>query len=359
MKINRQIFQDILDKAILCVAKEGLFSNAFLFENETINAYNVETAIKISLPFSFYKEKFAVKAIDLYKLIKKIPDEEVDIILEENELVIKTNNIEASLQLLEDDFSEEMKELNIEEWVDLPENFLPGLELSIMPKNIHFYSGICGENGKLYSVDGQKCSIYNTGKDIGYFWISVEDVKKILKIFSGSIQCHNGKAWITFRQNNITFSCKKKIGIEHEFKTKPCENIFKKYGQWDSDIYGSFPDDFQKIIERASLFVKRKEALFLKFNNDSIECKTENQIGNYNEKIEWKHEIKKEFDPFECIIKVDHILYALKRTNQFYLKYPEDINEIKDYKDQKSTTGKRIIFVSDNYKLIIACYEEI
>jgi len=360
MKINRQVFQDILEKAILCTAKEGLFSDAFLFENETINAYNFEVAIMISLPFSFYKEKFAVKAINLYKLVKKIPDENIEIILEkDSKLIIKTNHIEASLQLLKDDFFHELKELSVNEWIDLSEDFYIGLKMSLMDNNNFLYPGVCGKDGKLYSLDGKKCSIYDTKKDIDYFLISNENIKKILRIFPGKIiNCYNGKSWLIFKNYHITFACKKII--DDIFKTDACENLFKRYALWDSDIQGDFPENYKDTIDRSSLLTD-EEYISLRFSNDFIECITKKAKNEYYEKVKWKHKMNKTFEQFQISTNYKNILYGLKRASSFYLKDSESINKIEEEREMNPKVkkiGKRIIFFADNYKLIIVCYEK-
>lgn len=339
MRIHRETFLGLLDKAMVAVNKDGLMSDAFLFMNKSIHSYNCKMVVSIELPFEFITEKFCVKAMELYKLIKKIPDEKIGMELMENKLQIRAKNIKAGLRLLEDNFSDKilsLQETNYE-WKDCPNNLYRGIGMCFMPDNLFFFNGVYIKGNEMISINGRMCSLFQLNNTMNEFWLSDDSIKALLKIFRDKIgQYSDGKSWISFRQYNVTFSCEKKCDAYQFDKFK---GLFNKYKRKENDIAGTLPDSLNDVLDRASLFsTEKNKALNFILKKDKIECRSLLKNSKYFETIDCINEIIKE--PFSININYNYLLYALKRTNDFFIK------EKSNYEDDD---GKHIIFYTDNY----------
>jgi len=346
MKVNRKDFLEILEKAMLAVLKkEHTALGCFVFEDDFIYSYNTEMMIAHKLPFEF-ENKFMVKADDLHKLLKKIPDEKIELLLKEKALQIKTKNLTANIQIItEGSFYKEIMKAHTKEekWTNAPTNLYTGFEMCYMPDNNSYYVGICAKEDRMMSMDGRLCGIYQLESEIGDFWIDNNAIKTILKIFPGKIDYvkYIDNSWICFKKDNLIFSCRK---IEDKkFNFEKFEGLFTKYAKKDTDISSVFPDEFADVIDRASLFAFNNKVISIEFLPGKITCKSDDKKNNFTETIQWKEKIET-----NILFRSDYsfFVYALKRTSHFYLKEKPEYGK---------NEGEHIVFFTPgyNYKLIM------
>jgi DNA polymerase III sliding clamp (beta) subunit (PCNA family) len=76
-------------------------SNAFVFKNKKICSFNGEIFADVEYDIKI-KEPFAVVGADLIKILEKVPDEDIDITLEGNELLIKGRQKKAGITIFKE-----------------------------------------------------------------------------------------------------------------------------------------------------------------------------------------------------------------------------------------------------------------
>lgn len=103
-------------------------STSFVFNGDSITTFNDE--ISVYKPFKSGFEG-AVRANELYSLLSKIKDEEIDVEVEGTELIIKGKKTKAGIRL-EADIQLPLEEISIDhtEFVALPENFLKAVSIA-------------------------------------------------------------------------------------------------------------------------------------------------------------------------------------------------------------------------------------
>ena len=133
MKINTKEFIRVLnlikpalgDKAIVEITTH------FVFTGENVITYND----KISIIHPFETDfKCTVSADPLYKVLSKIKDETIEVILEENELKIISSNVKSGL-VVNIDGSEITLPVGLDidkKWKNLPTDFLDGDRKSVV-----------------------------------------------------------------------------------------------------------------------------------------------------------------------------------------------------------------------------------
>jgi hypothetical protein len=96
MKVNRASFLATLQEVSIGISnKENLEqSNCFIFTGEHLIAFNDQILVRAESPVDF---EGVLLAADLMKAIEKLPDDEVDIVRQENEVVITGNRRSAGI----------------------------------------------------------------------------------------------------------------------------------------------------------------------------------------------------------------------------------------------------------------------
>ncbi len=127
--INRAKLVEALEKVKPGLATKEMIeqSTSFVFMNGMVITYNDE--ISVAHPVEVLKDiEGAVKAEELYDLLTKMNDEEVEIDIVDNEFRITTENVKAGIILEEEIKLPVIENTQIEKWDPLPENFLTALK---------------------------------------------------------------------------------------------------------------------------------------------------------------------------------------------------------------------------------------
>lgn len=345
MEINKEIFIHTLDKVMPAIVKdESSPLSCFFFKDNTVYGYNMEILISKEFPFDFIEDEFAINAKKLYSLLKKIPDKMIEIEISKTDysLQIKTKNITANIKIeqKEDSFKTAR---DILKWESAPASLYTGFEMCYLPDNQYCYAGICTNKNKMISINGRMCNIFYMDKEAPDFWIDDNAIKAILKTFSNGkiIEISDTGTWIHFKWCDLIFSCRKIA--DKEFLFEEFEGLFLSYEKKEDDFEGCFVDEFNNVLNRASLFSAADNLVSIEFSPDKIKCNSANKTNRFTETIKCENKINA-----KLVTPYQFLQYALKRTSNFYWKEKRNDGEEK---------GNHIIFYADNYKLIIKSLE--
>ncbi len=128
-KINRAELLDALEKTKPGLASKELIeqSTFFVFTGGMIVTYNDE--ISVAHPMKAIEGiEGAIKAEELYNLLKKMNDEEIEIKVVENEFQICGKNIQAGLVLESEIRLPILHNIKPKKWTPLPDDFLTALK---------------------------------------------------------------------------------------------------------------------------------------------------------------------------------------------------------------------------------------
>lgn len=259
-------------------------STSFAFMGDRVTTFNDD--ISISHPIVGLELTGAVKAEEFYQLLSKIPQEEIEIELKENEIIISAGKAKAGL-ILQDKISLPLDEVGaIGDWKPLPEKFIDAIQF-ILPAAFTDMSkpsltclhirkdGICEASDNLritqFTIDEMP---------INSFLIPAKIAKELIKYPVKEIA--EGSGWKHFRTGEGTiFSCRIFEEIYPDIDEMGIMNVV---GQ---EIV--FPKGFSDILGRAAIFSKEEYTLdkevSITIADKKIEVKSKSDFGWFEESM--------------------------------------------------------------------------
>jgi hypothetical protein len=212
MKINREKLLDCLNTVAPGLAtKDAIeYSTSFIFKDGKVYTFNDK--LLVSYPIDIGIEG-AVKATELLKLLAKIKTEEIDISKKDNQFLVKTKKIKATIKLSIDPklpFGEVEPKKN--KWKNLPEDFNTALSFNLFSTAklratpILTYLHVCGDI--VESTDNYRITTYKMSDSIAdTLLISYDSVIELLKYVVTKYQKNDN--WIFFKDaSGLVFSCR-------------------------------------------------------------------------------------------------------------------------------------------------------
>ena len=312
MKIKKEELKEALSIVKPGLANKELIeqSTSFAFVNGTVVTYNDE--ISISHPVKGLELQGAVKAEELYNLLSKLKEEEIDLVLEGNEILITCGKAKAGIRL-EEEIKLPLEEIgSIDNWKDVTEDFVDA---------IAFVLPACGRDmskavltcvhirkaGGAEASDGYKLARYKSkGKlDIDdNFLIPANSARILINKDIKKISKTDG--WCHFlTSENTVISCR----ILNDKFPDISEHI-KVEGQ---EL--TLPQSLTEVIERTKVFAKRDyemdESILIKIADNRMKIKGESQTGWYREEINMKYKD----EPITFAITPSLLTNILSKTN--------------------------------------------
>jgi len=258
-------------------------STSFAFIEGKVVTYNDE--ISLSHPVEGLDITGAVQAAELYELLRKIKQDDIEISVEDNEIQIKAGKATAGLTL-----HQEIK-LPLEEigeagkWKTIPEGFLNAVKMSIYStgKNLGEPLLTCvhvNENGYIEGSDGLRIIRYQINKmPVKTFLIPYGSASEVVKL--NPIKIAEGKGWIHFKTEKGTImSCR----IFEE--AYPETSGFLKV----NGVCFVFPQGINDILDRAMVF--SSDTVNIKLDKKKISIKSESEAGWFEESANVRYEDK-------------------------------------------------------------------
>lgn len=315
MKINKEQLQEALTIVQPGLASKDIIeqSNSFAFLNGKVVTYN--DRISLSHPVPGLDIKGAIPSEELYKLLQKIKQSEIDIEVRKNEIVLKFGKGSANLTL-----QEEIKIPLIEidgKWQKLPGNFNHSMKFAMASCSKDMSNprltcvNVCSD-GVIQATDSYKITYCKLKEKIPIktFLISALSVKEVVKI--NPTHVIEDKKWIHFKNEKETvISCR--LGeFEEEYPD------LEKYVTVEG-IQIKFPDSTREIIDKAWVFAKRDnqfdEEIKINIENKRMIISSHSETGRFSEKMFINHE----GNSVEFLITPYLLMDILKETNECVL----------------------------------------
>ena len=151
MKVNRlNLIQD-MNKVLPGIATGTMVienADTVVFNEGHIYSYNSSISVDVveNQPSGL---KGVVKGIDFYNCLIKLPGDEIEVEIKDNNWVFLDNSIKVKIKLLpEGKLFERFESLKpTDNWTEIDsEDFEKGLRICNMPKNTSKFSGICSKS---------------------------------------------------------------------------------------------------------------------------------------------------------------------------------------------------------------------
>jgi DNA polymerase III sliding clamp (beta) subunit (PCNA family) len=277
------------------IVKPGLSSKdiidqatSFAFIKGRVVTYNDE--ISISHPVPGLSISGAIRAEELYQLLKKLKQEEIDIAITGNEVILKSGKATAGLTL-QQEITLPLEEITEKgKWHDLPDNFLKSIKASMSACTTEANKPILtcvhvNVEGFVEGSDGYRIVRYqlNGTLPVATFLIPAGSVKEVLKLSPTEIAESEG--WIHFRtKEDSVISC------------RLFDDVFPDTASY-LKVKGEtlvFPKSMSDLIDRATVFAKGESEIdkevSITLENNRIKLSSENGVGWFKEEANIRYD---------------------------------------------------------------------
>lgn len=260
MKINKNDLQEALSIVKPGLATKELLvqTTSFAFIGGRVITYNDE--ISISHPINGIDFTGAIKAEELYGLLTKIKEDEIEIEVTGDELKIKAGKVKAGLRL-ETDINLPLQE-SPNEWKKIKKasQFIEYIKLAGQTCGTDMSDSkltcVCVRGKNIIGSDGQRliqCSLKHE-MPVKEFLLPAINVVELIKIKPTHIQLEED--WIYFKNDKGTiFSCRTVKDIYMP------QHSIDPHLLIDEKAKIKFPDNILEILSRVMSFSKREFAL--------------------------------------------------------------------------------------------------
>ena len=291
MKINKDELLNALEIVKPGLANKELIeqSTSFAFMNERVVTYNDE--ISISHPVEGLEIEGAVQAQELYQLLSKLKKDDIEIIVEDNQIILKASSRSKAGLTLQQEIKLPLEEIGDQgKWKKLPEDFI---------RHVNFAIGACSRDmsrpvltcvhvnkeGRIESSDGyciNRCEL-EENMPVKTFLIPATSAVTLVKL--GPTKIAEGKGWIHFQTDAGTImSCRV---FEDEY---PDISDFLEV----EGIEIKFPRTTNEVLDRASVFSKRDhfldEEVVVTLEDNRMKVSSKSDSGWLQEEINIKYD---------------------------------------------------------------------
>ena len=291
MIIKRQELQEALEIVKPGLANKELIeqSTSFAFIGGRVVTYNDE--ISISHPVPGLELEGAIEADNLYKFIKRIKGDEIDLTVTGKEVLLTCGKAKAGFTLQTEIKLPLKEEITSKgKWKELPEKFVKQLNFSMIAFTRGISRGvlICAhvnKDGFIESADGYRLVRCELGEEmpVNTFLIPVNSAAEMLRL--NPVQIAEGKGWMHFKTEESTvISCR--LFSEDEFPNSTAL----------INIKGErlvFPESTSEVLQKAMVFSKRdrllEENVDILIQNNRLTVEAKSDTGWFREEINFKH----------------------------------------------------------------------
>jgi hypothetical protein len=281
--MDKKVLMDALEKVKPGLAGKELIeqTTSFAFIKGRVVTYNDE--ISISHPVEGLDITGAVAAEEMYKILGKIKQEEIDITLKGSEILIKAGKGKIGLNLQKEIILplEEIPEM--EDWYDIPKGFFNAIKLVIYscdknPANAIMNSIHVHQDGYLEGCDNYRLIQYRLEDKmpVSTFLLPIASAQNIRKL--APIKMGESKGWIHFKTKAGTIiSCR----ILKD-KYPDSANVLKAKGK-----ALKLPKTIWEILDKATVFAKKNEVdwqmVTVTLDDGKIIIRSDSETGWYEE----------------------------------------------------------------------------
>lgn len=321
MKINRKKLLEDLEMALPGVVTGQVSyngSDCFYFKNGIVSSFSGYVAVHVTL-----QEDPGITgtlpAVDLCKILKKIPSESVSLSVHKDSCIIEyTNNsggkgkVTMAMKATDTVFIYMEEKLNMKEEISspLPDNFTNLLRNLYINDTGKGYAGIVISDGIMWSINGTVICRGEVAQNMPDMYIGVNELKVILKIpqidnysvSSEFLRLQAGKIMYSIKLRDVS-SCRMEI-------------FTNTWGRSSSEDVFELPDSKHvlPLIERAVVFASKyndtkKPYFILKVENNSLTISSDKSSGNFSETVDYDSPVD-----FEVKISEDLLYKVFNRS---------------------------------------------
>lgn len=283
MKIKKESLKKALEMVKPGLASKEVIeqSTSFAFMGDRVVTYNDE--ISISHPVEGLDIKGAIHADELYKLLTKLKDDEIEIETTDTEIVLSSGKMKAGL-ILQSEINLPLGEISeVGKWVKLPPEIIIGMGLVLgscstdsaraILNCVHITPSFCEASDGFQIFNFQ---LETTIKGKFHLLIPASSIREIIKLDVKEMSISEG--WVHFKNSlNTVISCRT---LADEFpETSPFLEVKGK-----SLI---LPAIISEIVERAEIFSKldsmSESSVEINLSKNSIKISGQSDSGWFEE----------------------------------------------------------------------------
>jgi len=278
-------------------------STSFAFMEGRIVTYNDE--ISISHPVEGLEIMGAIQATELYLILKKIKQDEIEVSITDSEIQFTAGRVKVGLTL-QQEIKLPLEEIGaITKWKTLPEEFVPAMKMAMYSCSSDNAQPLLtcvhvDESGFIEGSDGYRVMKTTLPKKmpVPTFLIPATVVNDLVKL--NPIKVSSGKGWIHFKTKLETvMSCR-----VYEENYPNTTELLKVEG-----VHFSFPRTINEILDRASVFGKQdstslSDDITICMEKNRIKISSKSETGWFKEEANIKYaEEKMEFNIVPSLLK--------------------------------------------------------
>lgn len=314
MKINRVKLLNILSALRPGLASKEIIeqSTSFLFSDGLVITYNDEVAVRHPLDLDI---NGAVQGKELFALLNKLKDEEIDIEATDSELILKGKKSKAGIKLeVKTTFDDTLKTIgNPEKWTKIPKGLLNAISFCLfsvgkdMTKPL--LTCIYANKNEVMSGDITRITLYQIEESLKTSLCIPGQSAQQLKNYD-LVEYSQTDGWLHFRtKDNVIFSCRILVG---DYPAEKIKNFIKTT---DGDAF-KLPDDLSETLERAGVFSATKfnadDSIRVTISDGVLVVRGEGTAGWFEETTR----IRYKGDDVEFDVHPEALQAILKHTNE-------------------------------------------
>jgi len=265
--MERSKFLDALKAVMPGVERQEILTgmDSVVFEREWLRSFNEEISVAYPLDTNLI---CAVRADELYRIVSKMSDEEIQVSLEDNKLVVKDYRTTLKMATLDDpsQITERMESLGLNEikLAPLPDNFIEGLGYCIFSAGkdlaLGAMAGIAVKDNQMVSTDNFRIGFFRLEKPMKTsFILSTSSAESILKLGGKFTEASITSSWIHLvTDEDVIVSSRAIVG---DYSWDKLENLFSEYFGEEGEIY-SLPKELRSSIDRAEILASSEKSDF-------------------------------------------------------------------------------------------------
>jgi len=297
-------------------------STSFAFMEGRVVTYNDE--ISISHPVADMEITGAIQATELYLILKKIKQEDIEVGITESEVLLTAGRVKVGLTL-QTEITLPLEEIgSITKWKTLPEEFLQAMKMAMYSCGTNNSEPVLtcvhvNEVGYIEGSDGfrvMRTTLQNKFP-VHTFLIPASVVNTLIKM--NPIKVSYGEGWVHFKTElGTVMSCR----IFEESFPETSELLKVKGTEF------TFPRTINQILDRASVFHKQESDTVdavIALENNRIKISSQSDTGRFEEEANIKYDGKKlEFEIVPMLLKNILASVLTCRFNGRILKFAGD-----------------------------------
>ncbi|MFA5934961.1 MAG: hypothetical protein WC827_03700 [Candidatus Paceibacterota bacterium] len=278
-------------------------SASFAFMEGRVVTYNDE--ISISHPVEGLEITGAIQASELYLILKKIKQEEIEIEITNSEIQLTAGRVKVGLTL-QQEIKLPLEEIGaITKWKTLPEDFIQAMRMAMFACSSNNSEPILtcvhvNEAGFIEGSDGFRVMRTTLQKKMSVptFLIPASVVNTLIKL--NPVKISSGEGWVHFRtETGTVMSCRV---FEESFPDT--SGLLEVDG-----LEFAFPRTINEILDRASIFSKQEggslsEDITVVLEKNRIKISSQSDTGWFREEANVKYtEDRLEFNIVPSLLK--------------------------------------------------------